>query len=159
LFVGEDDADGTAQAIERLCDPTVREDVITRGAAQAPKFGFADMARQVADELISTHRRTSNGEVARPNGVWQDLRETLQTSQSPKIFGVVLRQELRKRTLAMLRKFGGEPSRSRPVGVSPRAATQSGALDDNRRRVLTKKSRTLASGAPARWEVTTTLTF
>jgi glycosyltransferase involved in cell wall biosynthesis len=113
LFVGEDDADGMAQAIERLSDPAVREGFIARGAAQALKFSFADMARQVADALIGTHHRISSGELARPNGVWQDLRETLQTSQSPKILGVVLRQELRRRTLAMLRKFGGDPSRSR----------------------------------------------
>ena len=113
LFVGEDDADGMGQAIERLCDPTVREEFIARGTAQASKFSFAEMARQVANALISTHHRISSGELARPNGIWQDLRETLQTSQSPKIFGFVLRQELRRRTLAMLRKFGGDPSRSR----------------------------------------------
>jgi hypothetical protein len=68
------------------------------------------MARQVADALISTHHRISCGELARPNDVWQDLRETLQTSQSPKVFGLVLRQELRRRTLAALHKFGGDPS-------------------------------------------------
>jgi glycosyltransferase involved in cell wall biosynthesis len=110
MFVGEDDADGMAQAIKRLCDPSVREAFIAQGAAQASKFSFADMARQVADALVSTHHRISCGELARPNDVWQDLRETLQTSQSPKVFGLVLRQELRRRTLAALRKFGGDPS-------------------------------------------------
>ena len=110
MFVGEDDADGMAQAIKRLCDPSVREAFIAQGAVQASKFSFADMARQVADALISTHHRISSGELARPNDVWQDLRETLQTSQSPKVFGLVLRQELRRWTLAALRKFGGDPS-------------------------------------------------
>jgi hypothetical protein len=113
LFVGENDADDMAQVVERLCGPTMREALIARGAAQALKFSFADMARQVADALISTHHRISSGELARPNLVWQDLRETLQTSQSPKVLGVVLRQELGRLTLAMLRKFGGDPSRSR----------------------------------------------
>jgi glycosyltransferase involved in cell wall biosynthesis len=112
IFVGEDDADGAAQAIERLCDPSVREAFIARGAAQAAKFSFADMARNVADALIGTHHRILSGELARPNGVWQDLRETLQTSQSPKVFGLVLRQELRRRALAALRTFGGDPSRN-----------------------------------------------
>jgi glycosyltransferase involved in cell wall biosynthesis len=110
MFVGEDDADGMAQAIKRLCDPSVREAFIAQGAAQAAKFSFADMARRGADALIGTHARISSGELARPNDVWQDLRETLQTSQSPKVFGLVLRQELRRRTLAALRKFGGAPS-------------------------------------------------
>jgi glycosyltransferase involved in cell wall biosynthesis len=112
MFVGEDDADGMAHAIKRLCDPSVREAFIAQGAAQASKFSFADMARQVADALISTHHRISCGELARPSDVWQDLRETLQTSQSPKVFGFVLRQELRRRTLAALRKSGGDPSRN-----------------------------------------------
>jgi glycosyltransferase involved in cell wall biosynthesis len=112
LFVGEDDPDRMAQAIERLCDPTVREGVIARGVAQASKFSFADMAREVAEALISTHRHISTGELARPGGVWEDLRETLQTTQSPKIIGLVLRQELRREVLAALRKFGGDPSRS-----------------------------------------------
>ncbi len=113
FFVGENDADDMAQVVERLCDPTMREVLIARGAAQALKFSFADMARHVADALISTHHRISSGELARPNLVWQDLRETLQTSQSPKVLGVVLRQELSRLILAMLRKFGGDPSRSR----------------------------------------------
>jgi glycosyltransferase involved in cell wall biosynthesis len=110
MFVGEDDANGMAQAIKRLCDPSVRGAFIAQGAAQAAKFNFADMARQVADALISTHHRLSCGELARPSDVWQDLRETQQTSQSPKVFGLVLRQELRRRTLAALCKFGGDPS-------------------------------------------------
>jgi hypothetical protein len=109
MFVGEDDADGMALAIKRLCDPSVREAFVTQGAARASKFSFADTARQVADALVSTHHRISCGELARPNDVWHDLRETLQTSQSPKVFGVVLRQELRRRTLAALRKIGGDP--------------------------------------------------
>jgi glycosyltransferase involved in cell wall biosynthesis len=113
LFVGEDDPDGMAQAIERLCNPKVREEFIARGAAQPLKFSFADMARQVADALVDTHRRISCGELARPNGVWQDLRETLQTSQSPKSFRLLLRQELRRRALAVLGKFGSGASRSR----------------------------------------------
>jgi hypothetical protein len=113
LFVGEDDPGGMAQAIERLWDPKVREEFISRGAAQALKFSFADMARKVADALIGAHRAISNGELARPNGVWQDLRETLQTSQSPKIFGLLLRRELRRQILALLRKIGADPARSR----------------------------------------------
>jgi glycosyltransferase involved in cell wall biosynthesis len=113
LFVGEDDPSGMAQAIERLWDPKVREEFIARGAAQALKFSFADMARQVADALIGVHRGISSGELARPNGVWQDLRETLQTSQSPRIFGLLLRRELRRQSLALLRKFGADPARSR----------------------------------------------
>lgn len=112
LFVGEDDPAGMAEAIERLCQPSVREAFIARGAVQAPKFSFADMACQVADALISTHRRISSGELARPNGVWQDLRETLQTMQSPKGVGLLLRQEARRQAVSMLRKFGGDPSRS-----------------------------------------------
>lgn len=113
LLVGEDDADGMAQAIERLCDRAVRDVLVARGAAQVSNFSFADMAREVADALIGTHRRLSSGELARPSGVWQDLRETLQTSQSPKVFGSVLRQELRRLTVATFRKCGGDPSRSR----------------------------------------------
>jgi glycosyltransferase involved in cell wall biosynthesis len=113
LFVGEDDAEGMARAVQRLSDPTVREATIARGAAQAAKFNFAEMARQVADALINTHCRISSGELARPSGVWQDLRETLQTSQSPKVFASVLRQELRRRARAMLRRFGRDPSSNR----------------------------------------------
>jgi glycosyltransferase involved in cell wall biosynthesis len=113
LFVGEDDPGGMAEAIGRLCDQNVREELIARGAAQALKFSFADMARQVAAVLIGVHRGISSGELERPNGVWQDLRETLQTSQSPTIFGLLLRRELRRQTLALLRKFGADPARSR----------------------------------------------
>lgn len=112
LFVGEDDPAGMALAIERLCQRSVREAFIARGAEQATKFSFTNMACQVADALISTHRRISSGELARPNGVWQDLREALETSQSPKGVRLLLRQELRRRAVAMLRKFGGDPSRS-----------------------------------------------
>jgi hypothetical protein len=113
LFVGEDDPAGMAQAIEGLCDQKVREEFIARGVAQALKFSFADMARQVADTLIDVHRGIASGELARPNGVWQDLRETLQTSQSPTILGLLLRRELRRQILALLRKFGADPARSR----------------------------------------------
>jgi glycosyltransferase involved in cell wall biosynthesis len=113
LFVGEDDADGAAQAIERLCDPSVREAFIVRGAAQASKFSFAEMARCTADALIGTHRGLSRGELARPGAVWQDLREVLKKSQSPQPFELVLRQELRRRILVMLRKIGFDPSQSR----------------------------------------------
>jgi hypothetical protein len=112
VFVGEDDPDGMAQAIEHLGDPAVREAVIARGAAQASKFSFAEMARQVAEALLVTHHRISRGELARPNGIWQDLREALQTSQSPRVVGLLLRQELRRQTLATLRKLGNDPSRS-----------------------------------------------
>jgi glycosyltransferase involved in cell wall biosynthesis len=118
LFVGEDDPGGMAAAIERLRDRNVREEFIARGAAQALKFSFADMARQVADTLIGVHRGISSGELARPSGVWQDLRETLQTSQSPKIFGLLLRRELRRQTLALLRKFGADPARSRILVIA-----------------------------------------
>jgi glycosyltransferase involved in cell wall biosynthesis len=118
LFVGEDDPGGMAAAIERLRDRNVREGFIARGAAQALKFSFADMARQVADTLIGVHRGISSGELARPSGVWQDLRETLQTSQSPKIFGLLLRRELRRQTLALLRKFGADPARSRILVIA-----------------------------------------
>jgi glycosyltransferase involved in cell wall biosynthesis len=113
LFVGEDDPGGMAQAIECLWHPKVREEFIARGAAQALKFSFADMARQVADALIGVHRAISSGELARPNGVWQDLRETLQRSQSPGIVGLLLRRELRRHTLALLRKVGADPGRTR----------------------------------------------
>jgi glycosyltransferase involved in cell wall biosynthesis len=112
LFVGEDDPGGMAQAIERLWDPKLRGALIARGAAQALKFNFADMASRVADALIGVYRGIASGELARPNDVWQDLRETLQTSQSPKIFGLLLRRELRRQTLALLRKFGADPARS-----------------------------------------------
>jgi glycosyltransferase involved in cell wall biosynthesis len=111
LFVGEDDVAGMAQAIERLFDPTVRDAVIPRGVAQASKFTFAEMARQVADALIITHRRIASGELARPSGVWQDLRETLERSQSPQVYEL-LRQELRRRVLVMLRTIGFDPAQS-----------------------------------------------
>jgi glycosyltransferase involved in cell wall biosynthesis len=113
LFVGEDDAEGMAQAIEHLCDPAVREAITERGAAQAAKFSFAEMARQVADALISTHRRLASGELARPSGVWQDLREALQGSQSPQVERL-LRRELRRRVVVMLRAMGFDPAQSRP---------------------------------------------
>jgi glycosyltransferase involved in cell wall biosynthesis len=119
LFVGEDDPGGMAQAIERLWDPKVREELIARGAAQALKFSFADMARAVADAMIDVHGGISSGQLARPNGVWQDLRETLQTSQSPKILGLLVRSELRRQTLALLRKFGADPAHS-PILVMAR---------------------------------------
>jgi glycosyltransferase involved in cell wall biosynthesis len=112
LFVGEDDPAGMAEAIERLCRPSVREAFISRGVVQASQFSFTNMACQVADALIRTHRRLSRGDLARPNAVWQDLRETLETSQSPKSVGLLLRQELRRQAVTMLRKFGGDPSRS-----------------------------------------------
>jgi glycosyltransferase involved in cell wall biosynthesis len=112
LFVGEDDAAGMAQAIEGLCDPTVREAIILRGAAQASKFSFAEMARQVADALVSTHRGIATGALARPSGVWQDLRETLERSQSPQVYAL-LRQELRRRVVVMLRTIGFDPAQSR----------------------------------------------
>jgi glycosyltransferase involved in cell wall biosynthesis len=100
LFVGEDDADGMAQAIERLCDPAARKALIARGAAQAVKFSFAEMARQAAHALISTHERVSNGQLARPSGVWQDLREVMQRNQ-----------ELHRRNQVMLRVIGFHPAR------------------------------------------------
>jgi glycosyltransferase involved in cell wall biosynthesis len=112
LFLGEDDADGMARAIERLCDPAVRDAVIPRGVAQASKFTFAEMARQVANTLIITHHRIASGELARPSGVWQDLRETLERSQSPQVYEL-LRQELRRRVLVMLRTIGFDPAQSR----------------------------------------------
>jgi glycosyltransferase involved in cell wall biosynthesis len=114
LFVGEDDVDGMAHAIERLGDRTVREAFIARGAAQAPQFSFTDMARRVADALISTHHGLSSGELARPSAVWQDLRETLQRSQTPQAYKLALRQELRRWSLVMLRKIGFDPERNRP---------------------------------------------
>jgi glycosyltransferase involved in cell wall biosynthesis len=119
LFVGEDDAGGMAQAIERLCDPTVREASIARGAAQASKFSFDEMARQVADALIGTHRRIASGELACPSGVWQDLRERLQRSQSRQVYALS-RQELRRRVLVMLRAMGFDPAQS-PLWVRFRA--------------------------------------
>jgi glycosyltransferase involved in cell wall biosynthesis len=112
LFVGEDDVDCMAQAVERLYDPTVRKAFIARGAAQASKFSFTEMSRQVADALISTHRRISSGELARPSGVWQDLRETLQRSQSPQVYAL-LRKDLRRRVVVMLRAIGFDPAQSR----------------------------------------------
>src|SRR6266478_2364132 len=69
------------------------------------------MARQVADALISAHRRISSGELARPSGVWQDLRGTLQKSQSLQV-DELLRRELRRRVLVMLRTIGFDPARS-----------------------------------------------
>jgi len=112
LFVGEDDPEGMAQAIERLCDPAVRELMIGRGVARAAKFSFAEMARQVADALIGTHRRIASGELARPSGVWQDLREVQRKSQSPQV-KELLRQELRRRVVVMLRTMGFDPAQSR----------------------------------------------
>jgi glycosyltransferase involved in cell wall biosynthesis len=112
LFVGEDDPEMMARAIERLCDPTAREAIVARGAAQASKFNFADMARRVADALISTHVRISSGELARPGDVWQDLRETLHRSQSPQV-SELLRKQLRRRILVTLRKIGFDPAHSR----------------------------------------------
>jgi glycosyltransferase involved in cell wall biosynthesis len=85
LFVGENDPDGMARAIERLADPAEREAVIARSAVQPLKFSFAAMAREVAGALIDTHERLLHREVARPNGVWQDLREALQKAQSPDV--------------------------------------------------------------------------
>jgi glycosyltransferase involved in cell wall biosynthesis len=111
LFAGEDDADTMAQAIERLCDPAMRETLVARGLAQASKFSFADMAHRVADALISTHDRITSGELARPGIVWQDLRETLQRSQSPQI-GELLRKELRRQVLVTLRRAGFDPAHS-----------------------------------------------
>lgn len=70
------------------------------------KFSFTDMARQVADALVDTHRRISSGELTRPNGVWQDLREAMQRTQSPRVLGSLLRQELRRGARAVLRKLG-----------------------------------------------------
>jgi glycosyltransferase involved in cell wall biosynthesis len=113
LFVGEDDVDGMARAIERLCDDTARETLIARGAARAAQFSFSDMARRVVDALIDTHRGVSCGELARPTAVWQDLREALQKSQSPQHYEVIFRQELRRRILVVLRKIGIDPARSR----------------------------------------------
>jgi hypothetical protein len=113
LFVGEDDVDGMAQAIERLGDRMVREALIARGAAQARLFRFSDMARQVADAVIDTHRGLSSGELARPTAVWQDLREALQKSQTPQDHEVIFRQEQRRRILVVLRKVGFDPARNR----------------------------------------------
>ncbi len=112
VFAGEDDPDSMAQAIERLSEPAAREAINARGAAQASKFGFADMACRVEDALIATHRCISSGELARPNGVWQDLREALQKSQNPRVYAL-LRQDLRKRILVVLRKIGFDPAQSR----------------------------------------------
>jgi glycosyltransferase involved in cell wall biosynthesis len=112
LFVGEDDAAGMAQAIERLCDPTVREAIILGGVAQASKFSFAEMARLVADALVSTHRGIATGALARPSSVWQDLRETLQRSQSPQVYAL-LRKDVRRRVVVMLRTIGFDPAQSR----------------------------------------------
>jgi glycosyltransferase involved in cell wall biosynthesis len=112
MFVGEDDPGTMAQAIDRLCDLGTREAMIARGAVQASKFKFDDMARRVADMLISTHESISSGELARPSGVWQDLRETLEKSQSPRV-AELLRKELRRRVLVTLRKIGLDPAHSR----------------------------------------------
>jgi glycosyltransferase involved in cell wall biosynthesis len=112
LFAGEDDAGVMAQAIERLCDPAVREALIASGAAQASKFSFSEMARRIAEALINTHGRISSGELARPGAVWQDLRETLQRSQNLQVHEM-LRKELHSRMLVMLRKVGVDPAHSR----------------------------------------------
>jgi hypothetical protein len=90
----------------------VREAVILRGVAQAAKFSFAEMARQVADALVSTHRGIATGALARPSSVWQDLRETLERSQSPQVYEL-LGQELRRRVLVTLRTIGFDPAQSR----------------------------------------------
>lgn len=120
LFVGEDDVDGMTRAIERLCDRAVREVLIARGAARAPQFSFSDMARQVADALIDTHRGVSCGELARPTAVWQDLRETLQKSQSPQGHG--------ESALRSLRIWLGKHPRLRRIVRHVRAALSRASL-------------------------------
>jgi len=81
IFVGEDDSQGLAAAIESLCDVSVRSDCVIRGAKRAKQFSFSEMARRVADALLETHHRLVEGELPRPNGIWQDFREEQQLSQ------------------------------------------------------------------------------
>jgi Glycosyl transferases group 1 len=113
IFVGEDDADGMARAIESLFDPAVREGLVARGLRQAAQFSFADMARQVSDALLETHRRLAAGELPRPSPVWEDLRDLLQKTQNPDPLAVVLRRETRKQALSALRKIGFDPASNR----------------------------------------------
>jgi glycosyltransferase involved in cell wall biosynthesis len=103
IFVGEDDADGMAAALERLCDASLRNDYIARGAERANQFSFSEMAGRVGDALLETHRRLLQGELPRPNGIWQDFREELQVVQDPLTWRLRLLRGIRCRIGAAVR--------------------------------------------------------
>jgi hypothetical protein len=113
MFVGEDDPDGMVSAIERLCDPKVRDDLIGRGTVQARKFNFRTMARRVADALTETHVRLSDGQLPRPSPLWQDFRQVQQSSQAPLNYQFILRQAVRGAASRALRTIGIDPATSR----------------------------------------------
>jgi len=113
LFVGEDDAGGLASAIERLCDLTVRNDYIARGSERAKQFSFSEMARQVGDALLKTHDGLAQGELSRPNGIWQDFREELQLRQEAAWHRRGPLPAIRRLMVASLRRAGLLPAAKR----------------------------------------------
>lgn len=82
LFVDADNPVEMADAINRLYDPGLRADLVTRGYAQAKKFTFKAMGEELAVAFEEISKRLKDGLVAQPSAAWSEFRAFQQSVQS-----------------------------------------------------------------------------
>ncbi|MDP1910019.1 MAG: glycosyltransferase family 1 protein, partial [Hyphomicrobium sp.] len=82
IFVSDGDPGEMRDALLRLVEPDVRNDLIQRGLQQAGRFTFGKMAIELSNALVSTHKRLAEGAALRPSAIWTEFRTLQQELQA-----------------------------------------------------------------------------
>ena len=82
LYVDEDDPADMANAIVKLFDPVLRQQMIERGMKQAAIFSFGKMAQEMEKAFIETHDRIRKGEITVRSNLPPELPDMMRGVQT-----------------------------------------------------------------------------